>query len=44
MLNLRDGTDAISGRRRAGAIALAGRMLGAGLLSLFLVMTIAILF
>ncbi len=44
MLDMDNGMDAISGRKRAGAKALAGQLLGVVLLSLLLVMTIAVLF
>ena len=44
MMDMENRTDAISGRRRAGARALAGQLLGVVLVSLLLVLTIAVLF
>ena len=44
MLKIEGQADAISGRRRAGAKALAGQLIGFGFIALLLVMTIAILF
>ena len=43
MMDLEDGVDAISGRRRAGALTLAARAIAFALLALIVVLTIYIL-
>ena len=44
MLEVEEGVDAISGRKRAGAISLVGRVLGIALVVLLIAMTVYVLF
>ena len=43
MLDLEDGVDALSGRRRTGALTMAGRTLALALLGMVVVLTIYVL-